>query len=114
MGCVGARPRKSSRKAKRRSRKKTRRRTRRSDAHRLPNGFCHSIKARIAVVLSGCGSKPMGSHLGVGAPLILVYFSGDWDVPWGYGLLTHGHLVVHLMVFVWHADVCFVIGKGHS
>ena len=22
---------------------------------------------------------------GVGAPLILVYFSGDWDVHWGYG-----------------------------
>ena len=20
------------------------------------------------------------------------YFSGDWDVQWGYGLLTHGHL----------------------
>ena len=25
-------------------------------------------------------SKPMGSHFGVGAPPILVYFSGDWDV----------------------------------
>ena len=23
---------------------------------------------------------------------ILVYFSGDWDVHWGYGLLTHGHI----------------------
>ena len=20
-----------------------------------------------------------------------LYFSGDWDVQWGYGLLTHGH-----------------------
>ena len=20
------------------------------------------------------------------------YFSGDWDVRWGYGLLTHGHI----------------------
>ena len=20
------------------------------------------------------------------------YFSGDWDVHWGYGILTHGHL----------------------
>ena len=20
------------------------------------------------------------------------YFSGDWDVQWGYGILTHGHL----------------------
>ena len=31
------------------------------------------------------GSKPIGSHFGVGAPPILVYFSGDWDVHWGYG-----------------------------
>ena len=29
---------------------------------------------------------------GVGAPPILVYFSGDWDVHWGYGILTHGHI----------------------
>ena len=21
-----------------------------------------------------------------------VYFSGDWDVHWGYGLLRHGHI----------------------
>ena len=34
-------------------------------------------------------------HFGVGAPPILVYFSGDWDVHWGYGLLTHGHVAVH-------------------
>ena len=27
-----------------------------------------------------------------GAPPILVYFSWDWDVHWGYGLLTHGHM----------------------
>ena len=33
-------------------------------------------------------------HFGVGAPPILVYFSGDWDVHWGYGLLTHGHVNV--------------------
>ena len=29
-----------------------------------------------------------GSHCGIGAPPILVY-SGDWDVHWGYGVLTH-------------------------
>ena len=29
-------------------------------------------------------------HFGIGAPPILVYFSGDWDVHWGYGILTHG------------------------
>ena len=28
----------------------------------------------------------MGSHFGVGAPPILVDFSGDWDVYWGVGL----------------------------
>ena len=29
-------------------------------------------------------------HVGVGAPPLLVCFSGDWDVHWGYGVLTHG------------------------
>ena len=28
----------------------------------------------------------MESHFGAGAPPILVYFSGDWDVYWGYDL----------------------------
>ena len=39
-------------------------------------------------------SKPMGSHFGVGefATHFRTYFSGDWDVHWGYGLLTHGHV----------------------
>ena len=31
-------------------------------------------------------------HFGIGAPPILVYSSGDWDVYWGYGVLTHGHM----------------------
>ena len=34
-------------------------------------------------------------HFGIGAPPILVYFSGDWahwDVHWGYGVLTHGRM----------------------
>ena len=31
-------------------------------------------------------SRPMGAHFGVGAPPIFVYFSGDWDVRWGYDL----------------------------
>ena len=31
-------------------------------------------------------------HFGIGAPPILVYFSGDWDVHWGYGVLTHDHI----------------------
>ena len=32
-------------------------------------------------------------HFGVGAPPILVYVSGDWDVHCRYGILTHGHTV---------------------
>ena len=31
-------------------------------------------------------------HFGVGAPPVLVYLSGDSDVHWGYGILTHGHV----------------------
>ena len=34
-------------------------------------------------------------HFGVGAPPILVYVSGDWDVHWGLGLLTHGQIPTH-------------------
>ena len=43
---------------------------------------------------TGCKSKPMGSNFGVGefTTHFGLYFSGDWDVHWGYGLLTHGHL----------------------
>ena len=37
---------------------------------------------------SGCGSKPMGSHFGVGefTTHFRTYFSGDWDVHWKYDL----------------------------
>ena len=35
-------------------------------------------------------SSSIWHHFGVGVPPILVFFSGDWDVHWGYGLLTHG------------------------
>ena len=31
-------------------------------------------------------------HFGVGAPPNLFYFTGGWDVHWGYGLLNHSHL----------------------
>ena len=31
-------------------------------------------------------------HFGVGVPPISVYSSEDWDVHWGYGILTHGPL----------------------
>ena len=39
----------------------------------------------------GCGQNQW-YHFGVGASFILVYFSGDWHVHWGYGILTHGHV----------------------
>ena len=41
----------------------------------------------------GCGCQNQWYHFGVGAPPILVYFGGDWDVHWGYGMLTHGRCV---------------------
>ena len=40
-------------------------------------------------------------HYGVGAPPILVYFSGDWDVHWGYGILTHGHMISMHLDLTW-------------
>ena len=27
-------------------------------------------------------------------PILEPFFSGDWDVHWGYGLLTHGHMAM--------------------
>ena len=35
------------------------------------------------------GQNQWDPIFGVGAPPILVYFSGDWDVHWGYRILTH-------------------------
>ena len=40
-------------------------------------------------------SKPMGSHFGgIGefTTHVRTYLGGDWDVHWGYGLLTHGQV----------------------
>ena len=44
----------------------------------------------------GCGSNPFWDPIlgSVNSPPILSYFSGDWDVHWGYGILTRGHLGV--------------------
>ena len=34
-------------------------------------------------------APPMGYHFGVGAPPVLLYFGGDWDVHWRItGILT--------------------------
>ena len=43
----------------------------------------------------GCGFRPMGSHFGVGefTTHFRTYASWDWDVDWGYGLLTHAHIL---------------------
>ena len=38
------------------------------------------------------GGQNQWYHFGVGAPPILVYFSGDWNVHWAYGILTHAHM----------------------
>ena len=45
----------------------------------------------------GCQNR-FGIPCWVGAAPILVYFRGDWDVHWGYGLLTHGHMKQILIV----------------
>ena len=39
----------------------------------------------------------LGSHFGVGGftTHFRTYFSGDWDVHWGYGILTHGRMMRH-------------------
>ena len=40
------------------------------------------------------GQNRFGSHFGVGefTTHFRTYFSGDRDVHWGCGILTHGHL----------------------
>ena len=56
-------------------------------------------------------------HFGVGAPPILVYFSGDWDVHSGYRILTHGHMgVCHFLrvpVSAWlkNANCNLIVGS---
>ena len=49
-----------------------------------------SLRPRVG---SGCGSKPMVPFWGrCTTHVSLVYFSRDWDVRWGYGILTHGQV----------------------
>ena len=52
---------------------------------------------RLFFFFEGCtGEQAVGQnqwyHFGVGAPPMLIYFSWDWDVHWGYGILTHCHM----------------------
>ena len=47
-------------------------------------------------------------HFGVGefTTHFRTYFSVDWDVHWGYGILTHGHIIQPLasMISTVYAD----------
>ena len=55
-------------------------------------------------------------HFGIGAPPILVYFTGDWDVHWGYGVLTHGHIgsaCARLTIGLINRDPYLSFGCGH-
>ena len=55
----------------------------------------------------GCGSKPFWYRFGVGAPPILgICFSDDWDVHWGYGLLTHSQRKPSGVQVNWQAGLC--------
>ena len=57
--------------------------------------LCKSVKSKYKQQIQTCMRKQskmaVGQnqwyHFGVAAPPILVYFSGDWDVYWGYGIL---------------------------
>ena len=51
-----------------------------------PANCINELSTHLAVGQNQC------YHFGVGAPPILVYFSGDRDVHWGYRILTHSHL----------------------
>ena len=44
----------------------------------------------------GCGSKPMVPFWGRCTTHVRTYFSGDWDVHWGYGILPHGQVAMQL------------------
>ena len=39
----------------------------------------------------GCASKPTVPFWGRCTTHFRTYFGGDWDVRWGYGVLTHGY-----------------------
>ena len=58
----------------------------------------------------GSGLISMGFHFGVGTTHFRTYFSGDWDVHWGYGILTHSH--IWLRIFKWRASSQMV--GGHT
>ena len=56
------------------------------------------------------------NHFGVGVPPIFVHFSGDLDVHWGHGILTHSHVWSRLGGFGvlagWQLAKGFFVGPG--
>ena len=59
-------------------------------------------------------SKSIRSHFGVGefTTHFRTYFSGDWDVAWGYGILTNGQVFCRRF----YVPQVFVVGQadGHG
>ena len=49
-------------------------------------GRCTERHAHLRMWAIWLWVKTNGIHLGLGTPPILVYFSVDWDVHWGYDL----------------------------
>ena len=62
-----------------------------ASSHVTKHGFCLASFSFQTICHVAVGQNQW-YHFGVGAPPILVYVSGDWDVLWGYGILTHGHV----------------------
>ena len=75
----------------------------REEQNRLPFGFPLKRTKRGGKYLLKTRNPPIWPSVNtngtilryfkIGAPPILVYFSVDWDVHWGYGVLTHSHLL---------------------
>ena len=57
-------------------------------------------KVRICISIYDCGSKPMVLFWGG----CTAHFGGDWDVHWGYRLLTYGHMYVYIYIYIY--NVC--------
>ena len=55
---------------------------------RMPRSVARSPSVPLCGILPGnmAVGQTQWYHFGVGAPAILVYFSRDWDVHWGYDL----------------------------
>ena len=63
----------------------------RGDAGERCHANCRSQGAGVVICRVAVGQNQW-YHFGVSARPILVYFTRDWDVHWGYGILTHGQV----------------------